>query len=32
MPTALTGEGPLLSEAETLEVWETVFEAATTKR
>jgi len=25
MPTALTGEGPLLSEDETLLVWETVF-------
>ncbi len=27
MPTALTGEGPLLSEDETLQVWETVFAA-----
>jgi 4-hydroxy-tetrahydrodipicolinate synthase len=27
MPTALTGEGPLLSEAETFLVWETVFAA-----
>ena len=27
MPTALTGEGPLLSEDETLHVWETVFTA-----
>lgn len=26
MPTALTGEGPLLSEEETLLVWETVFD------
>lgn len=25
MPTALTGEGPLLSESETLEVWEATF-------
>ena len=28
MPTALTGEGPLLSPEEILEVWEVVFEAA----
>jgi 4-hydroxy-tetrahydrodipicolinate synthase len=27
MPTALTGEGPLLSEDETFFVWESVFEA-----
>jgi len=27
MPTALTGEGPLLSDEETLRVWETVFAA-----
>jgi 4-hydroxy-tetrahydrodipicolinate synthase len=27
MPTALTGEGPLLSEDETFRVWEAVFEA-----
>jgi 4-hydroxy-tetrahydrodipicolinate synthase len=27
MPTALTGEGPLLSEDETFQVWEAVFEA-----
>ncbi len=26
MPTALTGEGPLLTESETLEVWDTVFD------
>ena len=26
MPTALTGEGPLLSSAETPEVWDVVFE------
>lgn len=26
MPTALTGEGPLLDEAETLAVWDAVFE------
>ena len=26
MPTALTGEGPLLEENETVEVWNTVFE------
>ena len=25
MPTALTGEGPLLSEAETLSIWDTTF-------
>ena len=25
MPTALTGEGPLLSESETLEVWDATF-------
>jgi 4-hydroxy-tetrahydrodipicolinate synthase len=28
MPTALTGEGPLLTEAENLEVWDKTFEAA----
>ncbi|MBN1660060.1 MAG: dihydrodipicolinate synthase family protein [Anaerolineae bacterium] len=28
MPTALTGEGPLLDPAETLAVWRTVFDAA----
>ena len=28
MPTALTGEGPQLTEQETLEVWDAVFEAA----
>ena len=27
MPTALTGEGPLLTEEETFVVWDTVFEA-----
>jgi dihydrodipicolinate synthase/N-acetylneuraminate lyase len=27
MPTALSGEGPLLSEDETFRVWEAVFEA-----
>ena len=29
MPTALTGEGPLLDEDETLAVWDTVFAQAT---
>jgi 4-hydroxy-tetrahydrodipicolinate synthase len=28
MPTALTGEGPLLTEEETLQVWESVFRGA----
>jgi dihydrodipicolinate synthase/N-acetylneuraminate lyase len=28
MPTALTGEGPLLSPPETVSVWDTVFTAA----
>jgi len=28
MPTALTGEGPLLTAAETIEVWDTVFARA----
>lgn len=28
LPTALTGEGPLLSEAESILVWETTFESA----
>ena len=28
MPTAVTGEGPLLDEDETLAVWDTVFERA----
>jgi 4-hydroxy-tetrahydrodipicolinate synthase len=32
MPTALTGEGPLLSEDETFRVWETVFEANRARR
>jgi 4-hydroxy-tetrahydrodipicolinate synthase len=32
MPTALTGEGPLLSEDETFRVWETVFGATGGRR
>ena len=28
MPTALTGEGPLLSDTETLTVWDAVFAVA----
>jgi 4-hydroxy-tetrahydrodipicolinate synthase len=28
MPTALTGEGPLLTEAETLAIWDVVFDKA----
>lgn len=32
MPTALTGEGPLLSEDETLAVWDVVFEKTASKK
>ncbi len=32
MPTALTGEGPLLTEEETLAVWEAVFEKTAGRR
>lgn len=32
MATALTGEGPLLEERETLEVWDTVFDRARGRR
>lgn len=32
MPTALTGEGPLLTDEETLAVWDTVFEKTAGRR